>query len=72
MHLPGVEPGPPPWQGEILPLDYKCLFPPMRIELIPKDNNETSTTVPCATITPWRVVPNKILSKNFPHLCFHR
>ena len=24
MHRPGIEPGPPPWQGEILPLDQRC------------------------------------------------
>ena len=25
MHLPGLEPGSPPWKGGILPLDHKCL-----------------------------------------------
>ena len=25
MHRPGIGPGPPPWQGEILPLDQRCL-----------------------------------------------
>ena len=24
LHRPGIEPGPPPWQGEILPLDQRC------------------------------------------------
>ena len=24
MHCPGIGPGPPPWQGEILPLDQQC------------------------------------------------
>ena len=23
MHRPGIGPGPPPWQGEILPLDQR-------------------------------------------------
>ena len=26
MHRPGIGPGPPPWQGEILPLDQRCLY----------------------------------------------
>ena len=26
MHRPGIGPGPPPWQGEILPLDQRCLL----------------------------------------------
>ena len=25
MHRPGIEPGPPAWQAEILPLDQRCL-----------------------------------------------
>ena len=24
LHRPGIGPGPPPWQGEILPLDQRC------------------------------------------------
>lgn len=24
MHLPGLEPGPPAWKADILPLDYRC------------------------------------------------
>ena len=26
MHLPGLEPGSPPWKGGILPLDHKCFL----------------------------------------------
>ena len=26
MHRPGIGPGPPPWQGEILPLDQRCFI----------------------------------------------
>ena len=25
MHRPGIGPGPPAWQAEILPLDQRCL-----------------------------------------------
>ena len=25
-HRPGFEPGSPPWQGSVLPLDYRCLI----------------------------------------------
>ncbi len=33
MHQPGVEPGPHPWKGRIIPLDHWCLYD---IKLIPK------------------------------------
>ncbi len=26
LQWPGFEPGLPPWQGDVLPLDYHCLF----------------------------------------------
>ena len=25
MHRPGIEPGPQPWQGRIVPFNYRCL-----------------------------------------------
>lgn len=25
MQRPGIEPGPEPWEGSIIPLDYRCL-----------------------------------------------
>ena len=33
MHLPGVEPGSPAWQAEILPLDHRCFGENLGVEI---------------------------------------
>ncbi len=39
VHPPGIEPGSPAWQAEILPLDHGCLLLPFQLIDILLDNS---------------------------------